>query len=74
MRNNYLLTIRGKKDTWGLIQKLTPEEAVNLSNDGIEIALMIYSVPSWVASLGLTKPWCFCTDIFNFRNPWRKEE
>lgn len=38
---------------------------------GIEIYPLLNTVPTWVAELGLTKPWCFMQDIFNFKNPLR---
>ena len=38
---------------------------------GIEIYPLENVIPVWVVSLGLTKPWCFVQDVFNFKNPWR---
>jgi hypothetical protein len=29
-------------------------------------------VPIWIAMLGLTKPYCFLQDCFNFKNPFKK--
>ena len=70
MKNRYLVTLHGKSTNWGIIHKMTAEDAVNLSNDGIDVALMIYDIPAWVEDWGLRKPWCFAQDIFNFRNPF----
>jgi len=30
-----------------------------------------YSVPHWIVSLGLLKPWCRLLDVLMFRNPFR---
>lgn len=38
--------------------------------DGLEVWEVCNVVPLWVASLGLTRAWCFAQDIFNFKNPW----
>lgn len=41
-------------------------------SDGLEVNVVEYAFPYAVAQLGLTRPWMFLQDIFNFRNPWRK--
>lgn len=37
---------------------------------GIEIYPLHNVIPEWVVNIGMTKPWCFMQDIFNFKNPW----
>jgi hypothetical protein len=34
---------------------------------------IVNTIPEWIAGLGLVRFWCFFQDIFNFKNPFRRD-
>lgn len=72
MANKLLsVTVRGKRKTWGFHFYGDPKNIQAWHDDGLEVWEVRNVIPSWVASLGLTKPWRFAQDLFNLRNPFR---
>ncbi|WYW02613.1 hypothetical protein Peetri_00025 [Pseudomonas phage vB_PpuM-Peetri] len=53
---------------------LTKSQAKVLQDDGIELGILLNTVPEWVVDMGLLKPWCFLQDLFAFRNPFPQRE
>jgi len=72
MKKNYTITIKGKEKTWSINTSAKPEWVKDWCEDGLEIHEILYTVPEFVVYLGLLKPWIWCSDLFNFKNPWRK--
>jgi hypothetical protein len=66
MKNCYLVIVQGKKKQWPQKIWMSPEEAVNMDIDGVDVALFIRPLPSWMYAIK-----DFCVDVFNFRNPMR---
>lgn len=63
--------IRGQRHEW-VVNSLMPEEQIkDMRNDGIDVCILEYSMPAWVADIGLGSVWCFFEDIFRLRNPFR---
>lgn len=67
-----VLSIRGKQSEWGLTVPMKQGQIDAMRADGIEIGILANTVPFWIAECGLTRPWCFVQDIWNFKNPWRR--
>jgi hypothetical protein len=66
-----IVTVRGKKNSWTFPTYGDTKYLQEWREDGLEIFVLENTVPSWVAVLGMARPWCFFQDIFNFRNPFR---
>lgn len=64
------VTLRGREKTWGFDFYGDPKYLAEWRADGLEVHEISNVIPVWVADLGLTRPWCFLQDIFNFKNPW----
>jgi hypothetical protein len=59
--------IKGKEKLWSFDVHLDPKYLDEWLEDGLEIDEVFYSIPEYIVNLGLTKMWCKCSDIFNFR-------
>jgi len=71
MKKNYTVTVKGKESNWSLVVQAKPEHAQDWLDDGLEVYELIYSIPVWVVELGLAKYWMICSNIFNFRKPFK---
>lgn len=69
---NKLLSVRlhGNRRTWQFEFYGDPKYLAEWRADGLEIYEVCNVIPAWIADLGLTRPWCFLQDVFNFKNPW----
>lgn len=59
--------IRGKQSEWGITTPLSMSSIEAMRADGIEVGILENSIPFWVNESGLTRPWCFFQDIWNFK-------
>lgn len=65
------VTIKGKDKIWSFEIWAQDSWIKDWREDGLEINEVIYSIPEWVVKLRLIKVWMRCSDIFNFRNPFK---
>lgn len=72
MKRPHVVMVRGKQHEWSLDCYLSDEAMRDMRADGLEVYELQYSIPAWVAELGLTHVWCFFYDVFKFRNPFRR--
>lgn len=63
--------VRGNDRQWGFQFYGDPKYLNEWRADGLEIYEIENTIPTWVVDLGMTRAWCFCQDIFNFKNPFR---
>lgn len=68
-----LIEVRGKSSTWGVAWFASQEQIDAMREDGLEIGVIENTVPGWVADFGLAVPWCFFQDIWNLKNPFRRD-
>jgi len=66
------IEVKGKEKTWTFNFYGDPRHIEEWRTDGLEVNEIKNSIPEWVVSIGMLKPWCFFQDIFNFKNPFRK--
>jgi hypothetical protein len=66
--------IRGKHSTWGVDWDASQKQIDAMRQDGIEVGIIMNSIPQWVVELGYgpTRVWCFIQDIWNLKNPFWK--
>lgn len=64
------ITVKGREKTWGFTFDHDPKYLAEWRADGLEIDEVLNTIPTWIVDMGLTRPWCFCQDVFNFRRPW----
>lgn len=67
MKKLYSLEVRGKTKEWSFNIIADPKHVEDWREDGLEINEIVNSVPEWAVTMGLTKPWIFMQDLFNFR-------
>lgn len=65
------VTVRGNRKTWVFNFYGDPRYIEEWRADGLEIDVIENVIPEWVVHAGLTRPWCFLQDVFNF-NWFRK--
>ncbi len=66
------LHVKGKHKSWSFEFMGDPKHIRDWEADGLEVWEVCNVVPAWVADLGLTRPWVFLQDVFNFKNPWSR--
>jgi len=59
--------VTGASKTWSFLFYGDPKYLEEWRNDGLEVDEIINTIPEWVMDLGLTRPWIFLQDIFNFK-------
>lgn len=72
MKKPYTITIKGKEHAWSIDIQADPSHVNDWREDGLEIHEVLYSIPEWVVNIGFAKVWVFISDIFNFKNPFKK--
>lgn len=65
-----VVDVRGKQSEWGIPSDLSREAIDDMRADGVSIIVPENIIPVWVVDLGLTRPWCFLQDLWNFKNPF----
>ena len=70
MTRRYSLIVHGKHRTWSFTIDAYPAHVDDWRADGLIVDELIYSIPKWAVDAGLTRVWCRCSDVFNFRRPW----
>lgn len=62
--------IRGQRSEWGVPTNLSEDAIEAMRADGLNIIIHENIIPAWVVDAGLTRPWCFFQDLWNFKNPF----
>lgn len=68
-----MLNVRGQRFMWGFEVYADPQYIIEWHADGLDIVVVENVIPGWVANLGLARAWCFLQDLWNFKNPWRRQ-
>ena len=71
MKQLYMVIVRGRQHEWGVPTYMDPRTVAGWRADGLDVHVVENVVPVWVVDLGLTRPWCFLQDLWNFRNPFK---
>jgi hypothetical protein len=66
------IEVRGKHHKWGVTWNAPQSQIDAMREDGIDVHIIENSIPYWVVSIGLLRPWCFVQDVWNFKNPFRQ--
>lgn len=65
------VSVKGKEKLWSF-NFYGDEKYINdWVSDGLDIDIIENVIPMWVVDVGLTRPWCFVQDLFNFKNPFK---
>lgn len=64
--------VRGNRSRWSFQFVGDPQYLEDWRADGLEVYVIENSIPEWLPT-ELWRPWCVLQDLFNFRNPWRRE-
>lgn len=67
-----IVCVRGREHEWVFEFYGDPQYLDEWREDGLEIEVIANVIPSWIAELGLSEPWCFLQDIFHFKNPFKR--
>jgi len=70
MRRKASVTVRGKCHEWCVDSDMKQAQIDAMREDGVDVGVVYYSIPEWAVACGLTRPWFFVQDVFNFRNPF----
>lgn len=62
--------VQGRDHTWNFEFYGDPQYLKEWQADGLKVEIVDNTIPMWVVDYGLTKPWVFLQDIFNFKNPF----
>jgi len=68
------IEIRGKHSRWDVTWDAPQSQIDGMREDGIEVDLVVNTIPVWVAELGYgpARAWCFLQDLWNLKNPFSK--
>lgn len=66
------VTVKGRQHEWNFQFYGEEKSLKEWAADDVEVAVVENTIPVWVADLGLTRLWCFCQDVFNFKNPFKE--
>ena len=66
------LILRGRMSEWGVTCNMSQAQIDAMREDGFQVDEILNTIPLWVASIGLARPWVFCQDVWAFRNPFSK--
>jgi hypothetical protein len=70
MKKAMAIKVRGERESWMFHFQGDPKHLREWQADGLDVVEIQNTIPEWVASLGLTRVWCFAQDVFHFRNPF----
>lgn len=62
MKTPHIVFVRGRESEYCLTVDLTPAEVEYMRADGFQVDPVINTIPQWVASLRLTRVWCWLQD------------
>ena len=58
--------------TWLCDTYITRETAQFWRDQGLEVRETLNSIPAWWVDAGFSvRLWCFCQDVFHFKNPFK---
>lgn len=55
----YILTVRGKRETWCFPVNGNPEFVTEWRADGLQVDELVNTIFLWAHQFGLTRVWCF---------------
>ena len=67
------VTVKGNEKKYCFNFYGDPKYIPEWEADGLEVVEILNTIPIWVVDAGLTKPWIFMQDIFNFKNPFGRQ-
>lgn len=71
MKRQYSITVRGKSGAEYAFTFLHTEGyAQEWADEGFDIREVYNSVPEWVASARLARPWCAAQDLWRWMRLW----
>lgn len=78
MKHRYLLAlpieVQGEQYEVHIVTYLDKNIAAEMRDFGYDINRLLVYIPDWAVNLGLAKVWEFCSDVFNFRNPFARKK
>ena len=63
----FSISVNGKSKKWTFLFHEDYKYLKEWREDGLEIDEIINVIPVWVVESGLTRPWIFFQDLFNFK-------
>lgn len=66
------IVIRGRQHEWSLSCDVSMRAINAMREDGVDVSLIVNTVPLWVAACGLTTIWCAIQDVWNLRSPFAR--
>lgn len=70
MKRLMSIEVRGRERTWGFLFEGDPAHLADWRADGLEVHEVCNVVPEWIARLGLTRPWCWAQDAWQWVRLW----
>ena len=70
MKQQFSITVRGKRATYAFTFTGDPAHLEGWRADGLEVDQIVNTVPLWAQRLGLTRPWCFVQDVWQWLRVW----
>jgi hypothetical protein len=64
------ISVRGKTGQWAFVFKGDPAFIPIWRADGLEVYEIAYSVPEWIASVGLAPVWCWAQKAWRILRLW----
>lgn len=66
MKSTLQIVVKGRTKTYAFNFVGDPKHIPEWQSQGLDIEEVLNTVPEWVVSIGLTKPWCRAQDIWRW--------
>ncbi len=66
MKKLLSLEVKGAEKDWSFTFYDDPKYINEWREDGLEVNEICNTIPEWIVDIGLSKPWIFIQDLFNF--------
>lgn len=70
MKRLMSIEVRGRDHSWGFLFEGDPAHLEDWRADGLEVYEVCNVIPEWVVSLGLTRPWCWAQNVWQWMRLW----
>lgn len=70
MKRLMSIEVRGREHSWGFLFEGDPAHLADWRADGLEVHEVCNVIPEWAVRLGLTRPWCWAQDAWQWVRLW----
>ena len=70
MKDRMSIEIKGRHTNWCFTFQGDPKDLPDWHADGLDVGIVMNTIPAWAVSLGLLRPWVFIQDCWQRARLW----